>query len=718
MPILIRTSRDTLELNPEDARNVRQLKGLLERRWGIPFPCQPVSVKTVHLEDSKALCDVPESTVYLTDFSALRPKVFRSRSLQGAQDTICSIPQTEGRGILPKQLVALINFLESQSDSEGMLIGWHDTFPASPTYEQRLRLESINLYEVAEWMIKPSTVAHRCSYVELIAENKEQQTPTWFISHAWAEPVTSFVRCVAEHSRLRHLQDKAFWVCAYANNQHQLGLDLTMDPRETSFFRAMRNSVGVLLILDETATPFGRIWCCFEEAMALSKDETRNEPMLLDIATVYDGEAKLMTDGATLDDMEVKQNTMFRKIDGYQDKVKAHREATFPIQLVLLALTLIDIHKAKSAKEVDKCRILNSIIGLSGKELDGSPPEQHPKYEEINSSLRSLFALRTLPICAKRGLVRELRQIASVLGKDTAQRQSLSFNLTDMTEFDDELLSEVSAALPPKLQELELHLTRCHKITNTGLRTLAPRIPSSLRHLQFFVWGNSNIDNAGIECLAKHLPPSLEILRLGLGNCPLLGDESLDRLAAALPQQLKMLMLGLESCELMGDRGATALGRKLPKSLQHLAIDFMGCHSIGDLGVSAIAKSLSPQLSVLSLTLFSCLVGDMAMSAIAQQLTHALKMIELDLRHTQITESGIATIIERIPQCTESFVLLFTNVEGTNQRLDSRQQLEAWQLAHRDSKPLQTSCTAAPVPSPGLTAHSRTAAGRCSGPML
>ena len=40
------------------------------------------------------------------------------------------------------------------------------------------------------------------------------------------------------------------WVCAYANNQHELGTDIgSDDPRESSFYRALLLCDGVLLVL-------------------------------------------------------------------------------------------------------------------------------------------------------------------------------------------------------------------------------------------------------------------------------------------------------------------------------------------------------------------------------------------------------------------------------------------------------------------------------------
>ena len=49
---------------------------------------------------------------------------------------------------------------------------------------------------------------------------------------------------------------------AYANNQHQLKAEIKENPRKTSFYRAIKLCVGVLLILDSDATPFTRNLGC------------------------------------------------------------------------------------------------------------------------------------------------------------------------------------------------------------------------------------------------------------------------------------------------------------------------------------------------------------------------------------------------------------------------------------------------------------------------
>ena len=55
------------------------------------------------------------------------------------------------------------------------------------------------------------------------------------MSHWWGESVKAFISCVLEHARLHELgEDALYWVCAYANNQHELGADLAEDPLDSS----------------------------------------------------------------------------------------------------------------------------------------------------------------------------------------------------------------------------------------------------------------------------------------------------------------------------------------------------------------------------------------------------------------------------------------------------------------------------------------------------
>ncbi|CAL1171466.1 unnamed protein product [Cladocopium goreaui] len=161
-----------------------------------------------------------------------------------------NVPQTECRGINLKQLSQLVDFIRDHAHL------WVETYSGSPNFEQPLELQTFNLYHTSHWVIKPATLRYRCSFVELVAKDAETQFPCWFVSHAWQEAVCRFVACLRQHAELRNAVGLAYWVCAYANNQHKLQDEISANPRGTSFYKAMKLAVGVVLILDRDATPF------------------------------------------------------------------------------------------------------------------------------------------------------------------------------------------------------------------------------------------------------------------------------------------------------------------------------------------------------------------------------------------------------------------------------------------------------------------------------
>ena len=184
---------------------------------------------------------------------------------------MCPIPATELRGITLEQLESLLDFLRDMAPH------WYETY--GPGTGSALSYGDFNLYHAAHWVIRPATAGYGgagCSYVELVANAAEAQRPAWFVSHAWSEPVPRFVACLRKHAAVRGLgATDPYWICAYANNQHVLDEEISEDPCQTSFYRAMKLCCGVLLILDINATAMTRIWCCFEESIAAATSERK-----------------------------------------------------------------------------------------------------------------------------------------------------------------------------------------------------------------------------------------------------------------------------------------------------------------------------------------------------------------------------------------------------------------------------------------------------------
>ena len=96
---------------------------------------------------------------------------------------------------------------------------------------------------------------------------------------SWVEPVRKFRACLEQRALVRQLLGSmAYWVCAYANTQHNVGEDIASNPRRcciarknevrrTSFFRAMQKCEGGLLVLDNVGTPFLRVLDCSENGL-------------------------------------------------------------------------------------------------------------------------------------------------------------------------------------------------------------------------------------------------------------------------------------------------------------------------------------------------------------------------------------------------------------------------------------------------------------------
>eukprot|EP00658_Telonema_sp_P-2_P041798 TRINITY_DN29930_c0_g1_i1.p1 TRINITY_DN29930_c0_g1~~TRINITY_DN29930_c0_g1_i1.p1 ORF type:complete len:211 (-),score=55.63 TRINITY_DN29930_c0_g1_i1:9-641(-) len=66
--------------------------------------------------------------------------------------------------------------------------------------------EQVNLYALAEFVIRPATAASTCSMVELMAAGP--QRPDYFVSHWWGEPLIYFFACLQQHTLDRGLCDE------------------------------------------------------------------------------------------------------------------------------------------------------------------------------------------------------------------------------------------------------------------------------------------------------------------------------------------------------------------------------------------------------------------------------------------------------------------------------------------------------------------------------
>jgi len=491
----------------------------------------------------------------------------------------CIIPRTEHRAITVHQLGALVAHVCRRCELEE----WISTTPVDP---QPLRAEAVTLYDLVHYVVRPFTQARRCSYVEMVAS--ESQAPTWFVSHWWGEPVASFLRCIGHHAEVRGLAtDAAYWVCAYANNQHQIQSEVSVNPEDTSFFRAIQLSVGVLLILDESATTFSRIWCCFEVSTALAVRTGSGSRLMLDICTMSSTSARLLTQGVV-------------ELDKGSWRRKAKREADFPLEVLRLGLH-VKVQNASASVEADKVHILNSLAKVPPHELDKAPAVDHPTYTAVNRRIAAICALACWRGAVDRGVdigIGADFSLASAL-RDDARCEAVDLSFAECNQFGDIELQVLAQALPACLKHLSLD---CVATTLTDIESLSRRLGDlvDLSDVRLYFSRCQKLSTASVELLGARVGqlPVLNHLELWFKGCSQL--TSADQLGEALMHLTKLshLVLDLSGCRKLAGETISALCRGLagPKQLRHLVLFFGGCSMLAD--VDALGASLGKLTSL------------------------------------------------------------------------------------------------------------------------
>ena len=490
-------------------------QGLGEPRQGTTL----LSCGTQKLAPDEKLWTCPSTTFTLANYSRLLPE--RSRDIR---------LRTEFRGITLAQLSEVVAFIKDHARF------WCETYAESTHYGAALPPEAFNLHHANDWIIKPATREARggqgCSYVELIAVQAEAQRPTWFVSHAWLEPVVIFYGCLEKHANLRCLTlDTAYWVCAYANNQHALQEEMNANPRKTSFYKAMQMCTGVLLILDhdDRATAIDRAWCCFEQSIVVSERDAGTSRLLLDVAAAdKDKKAHVITDGFAAPEQSLMPLLGFF--------AKSRREASFPNEILRKGLE-VNIQQAGASIPQDKEAILNSIAfpRARTKALTGSCHGVHPAYDAVNQSLASHFALAAFFGAIKQG--KDTSRLLEALKADVGRRV-VELSLTGCHTFQDLELQALLEALPRQLAVLRLDLGF------TAIQTVTfPEMPA-LKQLMLRFTGSSLRDASG---LCAVLTPQLQLLHLWFSNLQNL--EELGHLSKAISTlRVEELVLQLSGC--------------------------------------------------------------------------------------------------------------------------------------------------------------------------
>lgn len=573
----------------------------------------------------------------------------------------CEIPKTELRGITLDQLRVVEDFVTQHAEEWE----WFDV-----RSKQHVDPATANLYHVSTWLIMPATNTDDCAWVEMVARG--DQRPQWFCSHWWGEPVRDFIRCVSQHQEVRCFNTAsaradaeesawAYWVCAYANRQHSLEAELSSDPKESSFFKALQLVEGMLIILDTNATPFTRLWCAFEAYTALSDRRNGHQHLLLDIATKIPGieAAALLTDGLTVAEQQLES-----ALEEHQGSSKGppkeggvganlakrlqlYRQRAFTLEVLSRGLQP-KLHEAQASKEEDRRRILNSIVQKS--DLDSEPDSQHVNYDTVNTSLGGIFARAGLEQALLKGQVQEL-SFHEALRADKSCSE-LKLDLTHMLPSDVHL-ADLGLCFPQSLRRLQMDLSGCEKVTAKGFAALAAGFPASMRHLQVDFRSCAKLSDEDLAVLGSRWPKELQDLELSFLYCRKIGDSGVAALGEGLPHSLRQLKLDLTSTGL-GDAGAACLAACLPSELRCLDLEFRYCN-IGDGGLAGIAAGLKKlkQLEHFQISMRNCLnLGDAGLVSLSVALPRSLLFLQLNFANLScnLSDAGLAALAHRLPE--------------------------------------------------------------------
>lgn len=142
-----------------------------------------------------------------------------------------------------------------------------------------------NLYGINNFIVKPVTQPGDCearmlgdfpsttvksSYAELL--NSNGCYVHYFVSHTWSHEFRFTVQALHKWARRQVamgvcscLARVSYWMCLFALNQHEPAKEVGDSPLTGPFNLAIQHALhGAVMVLDERAEPFDRIWCLFE----------------------------------------------------------------------------------------------------------------------------------------------------------------------------------------------------------------------------------------------------------------------------------------------------------------------------------------------------------------------------------------------------------------------------------------------------------------------
>jgi len=468
----------------------------------------------------------------------------------------------ELRGITLRQLRAIIANVERRCKKEE----WKDW------NGNLLTPETVTLHDINKYIIKPYTKESESSFVETLPSTAGEQPPRFFVSHTWGETFFHTMDCIEQmvkdfKNNVKANDDKRgggmtedtpIWICAFANNQHDLDNAITADPSESGFAKAMEvANYRTLSILDKDGEVFTRIWCIFELHLTLIKVQEKKEKGGDDVE--WDGLWAVYTahehiyEGEEDDDEENRKAVGIvaggTTCEGGLAYTTAIRERHFPMDRILKSVNTT-IQTANASIPHDKRHILNYISdNVNG--IDAEPLQEHEKYEALNDAVRGAFASTIAVLQSACGggddeWQRVLRTMSKSIKKDP---MNFTFGAGDgWDDLSPERAAEMISHLPSSIEELYIESAPYGSPFMDGLIDWIEKKSTNLESLAIanpMCVGGSNVNDgrdAGIR-LSKALAAKNTIEILVLIGTDLMGSRNVDDWSKAFHKMTSLKQL-------------------------------------------------------------------------------------------------------------------------------------------------------------------------------
>jgi len=338
----------------------------------------------------------------MTPWSGQLPVPARYSSRRG------SVPDTASRAMTLQQVLDLVALVEEVL-ANCVLV---DTNPYSPIRGQRITMENTTMYHMSSFFVEPLTKPFKCSFNELVAV--AAQWPRWFVSHWWGERTVDTTRMLQWHAKCHGLENSTtYWICTYANNQHDVSGELGGGVMESPFVRAILSDgcEGTVLLLDCNATPFSRIWCVLEFYCSISYARAESKDKKYDIcAMILDGTQRVNSLGEGVGSAAVEGGPalLMDTGDGRMEGVIEKEGGVFPREVATVG-SAVKVSEANASNEDDKRGILKILAGVS--DPVAAPPATSDGYDQVDRTVHEYFCPAAMCTAAGNGDVHTLKRL-------------------------------------------------------------------------------------------------------------------------------------------------------------------------------------------------------------------------------------------------------------------------------------------------------------------